>query len=257
VNTSNGAWSFRHEERRVAKQVTVLFVHGWQGDRSVWDDVIAELGDRARAIAVDLPGSGASSRVAGPYDLERFAGELHRFVGTLGDASVVVVGHSMGAKVALRLAVDAPHAVRALILIAPVPAGPAGFSGAGQDYLRATAGDAAQLRAWLAKTVESPPDDATLDRLTAIASQSPPNAVLESLESWMRADLAEAARAIRVPTLVIAPEQDQPGKAKTRVADLIPGAHYAVLPGAAHYCIVEKPAGVAKMIREFIESESL
>jgi len=79
--------------------------------------------------------------------------------------------------------------------------------------------------------------------------------VLQSLESWMHADLAEASRAIGVPTLVIAPEQDQPEKVKTRVADLIPGAQYAVLPDAAHYCIVEKPAEVANMIREFIESQ--
>jgi pimeloyl-ACP methyl ester carboxylesterase len=233
--------------------VTAFFVHGWQGDRSVWSDVTAQLGPGVRAIAVDLPGSGASSSLAGPYDLERFTAELRGAIEAAGCAPAVVVGHSMGAKVALRLAIEAPQLVRALVLIAPVPAGPAGFSDAGQEYLRATAGDPVRARAWLTKTIAAPPEAATLERLCAVAARARPDAVLESLESWTQTDLSEAARRIAVPTLVVAAEQDQPEKVRSRVADLIPGARYAVLAGAAHYCIIEKPAEVANMIREFIE----
>jgi pimeloyl-ACP methyl ester carboxylesterase len=235
----------------VAKQTTVLFVHGWQADRSVWDDVIAELGPAVRAVAVDLAGSGASTGEPGPYDLERFAADLRRVATSFGDAPVVV-GHSMGAKVALRFAMEDPELIRALVLIAPVPAGPAGFSDAGRAYLRATSGNAVRARAWLSKTIETPANDATLDRLCAIAAKGLPGAVLQSLESWMDADLADAARGVRVPTLVIAAENDAPEKARTRVADLIPGAQYAVLPDAAHYCIIERPAEVANVMREFL-----
>jgi pimeloyl-ACP methyl ester carboxylesterase len=37
----------------------LLFVHGWQADHSVWDDVIAGLGPTAHSVAVDLRGSGS------------------------------------------------------------------------------------------------------------------------------------------------------------------------------------------------------
>ena len=37
------------------------FVHGWQADHTVWNDVIAELGPGTRSVAVDLRGSGASA----------------------------------------------------------------------------------------------------------------------------------------------------------------------------------------------------
>ena len=95
-------------------------------DRSVWNDVVAELESSVRTHAVDLRGSGAASAVPGPYTLERYAADLRELIESLELGPVVVVGHSMGATVALRLAVDAPEVVRALVLIAPIPAGGSG-----------------------------------------------------------------------------------------------------------------------------------
>jgi len=229
-----------------------VFVHGWQGDRSVWNGVIAEMGSGMRAIAVDLPGFGDERGREGPYTIQRFSDELRALAASLGTGPIVVVGHSMGAKVAVRLAIDAPAIVGALVLVAPVPVGLAGFSEAGQDYLRATAGDRARARAWLTRTIHAPPDGATLDRLCAIAAKGRTEAVVESLESWMHTDLEEAAKRVTAPALVIAPERDQPEKAKTRVADLIPGARYAVLPDAAHYCILERARETAEMIQQWL-----
>jgi pimeloyl-ACP methyl ester carboxylesterase len=217
----------------------------------VWDGVVAELGPGVRTIAVDLPGFGASNTVAGPYNLDRFADELRALLESLGTGPVIAVGHSMGAKVALRLAVDAPELVRGLVLVAPVPVGPAGFSERGEAYLRATAGNPVQLRAWLTKTIADPPDDATLDRLCAIAAKSPPGAVLESLESWMRADLAEPATRVAAPAVVIASAQDAPERAQSSVAALLPNGRFVVVPDAAHYAILERPDAIASRIGDF------
>ncbi len=151
----------------------------------MWDSIVAELGPGVRTIAPDLPGFGTSNALAGPYNLDRFADELRALVASLAAGPVIAVGHSMGAKVVLRLAIAAPEMVRGLVLVAPVPIGPAGFSEKGEAYLRATAGDPVRLRAWLTKTIADPPDHAALDRLCAVAAKSPPEAVLESLESWM------------------------------------------------------------------------
>ncbi len=88
----------------------------------------------------------------------------------LGIAPAIVAGHSMGATVALRLAVDAPQSVRALVLIAPVPASGGGYSPKGEAYLRATAGDPVEVKAWLARTFAAEPDEATLAPLCAAAA---------------------------------------------------------------------------------------
>lgn len=235
-----------------ADRLAVVFVHGWQGDRTVWRDVIAALGDDVRAIALDLPGSGDASDAPGPYTLERFAAHVGDVVESQGLAPAVIVGHSMGAKVAVRLAIDAPELVRGLVLVAPVPVTTAGFSERGEAYLRATAGDPVRVREWLIKTVSKTPNAETLERLCCVAARARPEAMLESLDSWMHTDLAEQAKTIKVPVLVIAPENDQPENARAKVADLLPKASFAVLPSAAHYTIVENPREVVHVIREWL-----
>lgn len=235
---------------RGAGAPALLFVHGWQGDRSVWAEVVAALGDDVRTIAVDLRGSGESNAAGGPYRLERFASDLHELVQELGIAPVIVVGHSMGGKVALRFAIDHPAETQALVLIAPVAAGDAGFSEKGEAYLRATAGNPAAARNWLRKTLSSD-DDALLDRLGSAAASTPSGAVLEALESWMHTDLEEALKNVEAPVLVIAPERDAPEMQERRVAALLPNARFELLRDCAHYAILEKPQEVAAMIREF------
>lgn len=204
-----------------------------------------------RTIAVDLPGSGDANSDPGPYTVERFATGLEELIEILGVAPAVVVGHSMGGKVALRLAVDAPHVVRALVLIAPVPPGAAGFSPKGEAGLRATAGDPVAVRDWLARTLADASSPA-LDDLCGVAARTPREAALESFESWSHTDFAEEARRIEAPTLVIAPEYDAPEKCERDVAALLPNAKCAVLPQAAHYAIVERPQELAEMLNEFL-----
>jgi pimeloyl-ACP methyl ester carboxylesterase len=225
-----------------------LFVHGWQADHTVWNDVISELGSGTRSVAVDLRGSGASSGAGGPHNLERFAADLRELVEGLGIAPLVVVGHSMGATVALRLAVDAPDLVSGLILIAPVPAGGAGFSPKGADYLRTTAGDQAAARKWLSAMFAGETDAALLQRLCDAAGKTPRDAALESFESWANADFAEATRTISAPAVVVAPERDNPETYQRKVAALLPNARFVELPDCGHYAIVERPREIAKLI---------
>jgi non-heme chloroperoxidase len=231
----------------------VVFVHGWQGDHTVWRDLIAELGDDVRAIAVDLPGSGDAAEADGPYNLKRFARHVREVIESQGLAPAVVVGHSMGAKVAVQLAIDAPGLVSGLVLVAPVAVTTAGFSERGEAYLRATAGDAARVREWLTKTIGQNHEPETLERLCRVAARANPGAMLESLDSWMHTDLSEHAKAINEPALVIAPENDQPDNARVKVADLLPNASFAVLARATHYAIVENPREVAAMIRAWLQ----
>jgi pimeloyl-ACP methyl ester carboxylesterase len=238
------------------KQGVLVFVHGWQGDRTVWNEVIAALEPDVEAIAIDLPGSGDASAAPGPYTVELFANAVRHEIESRGVAPVVLVGHSMGAKIALQLASEAPQLVRRLVLIAPVPAGLANFSERGQAYLRATAGDPVKVREWLLKTVTENCEPETLERLCHVAARTTRDAALEALESWTHTDLAERAKTVAVPGLVIAPEYDQPDKARARVADLLPNASFAVLPGAAHYSIVEHPSETANLMREWLRHPS-
>ncbi|WP_181429048.1 alpha/beta fold hydrolase [Curtobacterium sp. MCSS17_008] len=94
----------------------VLLVHGVAGSWTTWTPLLAAAdgaGDRG-LVLVDLPGWGASPAPEGPFDVDHGARVLVDVLDALGLPAVDVVGHSMGAFVALHLAVVAPGRVRSL-----------------------------------------------------------------------------------------------------------------------------------------------
>jgi pimeloyl-ACP methyl ester carboxylesterase len=108
---------------------TIVLLHGFGGAASNWTLVAPELADRAHVIVPDLPGHGGSSALpAPPETLDPFA---ERVAHLLAEPAVVV-GHSLGGVVALRLAVRRPELVRGLVL-----AGSAGISSATRSAERA------------------------------------------------------------------------------------------------------------------------
>ncbi|WP_455449205.1 alpha/beta hydrolase [Natrinema thermotolerans] len=109
---------------------TVVFLHGNVSSSRFFEDVMAALPGRHRAIAPDLRGYGDSE--AKPVDatngLGDFERDLHALLGDLDLAEpVVLVGWSNGGGVAMRYAIDHPEAVAALVLVNPLS--PYGFGG--------------------------------------------------------------------------------------------------------------------------------
>jgi esterase len=96
---------------------TVMLLHGLGDAAVVWHDVAALLGMRARVIAPDLRGHGDSSWPAGAdYRIASLAADVAELIDTLGLPALTLVGHSMGAAVALRIACEQPERIERLVL---------------------------------------------------------------------------------------------------------------------------------------------
>jgi len=119
----------------------VLGVHGLTANALCWQAVARALPDDWTLYAVDLRGRGHSAGLPGPYGFDQHVADLRDAVRTLGVDQPVLVGHSLGAYIAL-LAADAhPDTFGRLILVdgglpLPVPAG------ADLEWLRAAVGPA-------------------------------------------------------------------------------------------------------------------
>ena len=96
----------------------VLLVHGLAGAPANWVEVAPALLAGHRVLAPDLPGHGASPALA-RGGIGAFADALAAVLERLGAAPAVVVGHSFGAHLALRLAGRHPALVAGLVLVAP------------------------------------------------------------------------------------------------------------------------------------------
>jgi pimeloyl-ACP methyl ester carboxylesterase len=95
----------------------VLAVHGVTGSLMAWRTVARELDERICLLAPDLRGRGQSRRLPGPYGLAAHVADLIAVLDHMGAPSAVLVGHSMGAFLALRLAAEHPERALGVVLL--------------------------------------------------------------------------------------------------------------------------------------------
>lgn len=97
----------------------LVLLHGvtsrWQGFLTM----IPTLAQRWHVVAADLRGHGRSGRVPGRYGVMEYAGDVMALIRHLGDEPAAVLGHSLGAMVAIGVAAEAPDLVRAVVLEDP------------------------------------------------------------------------------------------------------------------------------------------
>jgi pimeloyl-ACP methyl ester carboxylesterase len=101
----------------------LLLVHGLAGSAGNWCEVLPELIDRYRVVAVDLPGHGRSGALPKGATTAEFADSVAAVLEAESVGSALVAGHSFGGLVALRLAQRRPELVRGLLLASPAGIG--------------------------------------------------------------------------------------------------------------------------------------
>jgi pimeloyl-ACP methyl ester carboxylesterase len=108
-------------EQGPAHAPRVLLIHGASANLlELWTALADELSASHRVVAYDRPGMGHSTRSArNGHELAHQARLAARVLEATGEGPAIVVGHSLGAAVALRLALDRPALAAGLVLIAP------------------------------------------------------------------------------------------------------------------------------------------
>jgi pimeloyl-ACP methyl ester carboxylesterase len=97
----------------------VIFVHGWLGSWRYWVPTMQQLSMKYRTYALDLWGFGDSGKEASKYGFAEQVKLLHDFMEKLGIAKAALVGHSLGAAIALRYAGQYPDRAPRVALISP------------------------------------------------------------------------------------------------------------------------------------------
>ncbi len=98
--------------------IPIILLHGFGADMNGWLFNQGDLSEVAPTFALDLPGHGKSAKQVGDGSLMWMAGVVEKFMSAMSLPTVHLVGHSMGAGIALQIAADQPQAVKSLTLIA-------------------------------------------------------------------------------------------------------------------------------------------
>jgi len=241
---------------RGSGEPALVFLHYWGGSARTWDAVASRLDAARRIVAIDQRGWGDSDGPAHGYRIDELADDAQAVIATLGLGRYVLVGHSMGGKVAQLLASRRPAGLEGLVLVAPSPAGGVAIPDAQRD---------AMVRAY--ETTES--TEATLDgMLTArpLAGEWRRHAIEDSVRgapaakrawptSGIREDVSSQLARIDVPTLVVAGELDRVDPVamlEQEVVRRIAGATLHIVPGVGHLLPLEAPEVLAARIAEFV-----
>lgn len=236
----------------------VAFLHGAGCDHTVWQLPARWFAWHGHSVlAVDLPGHGGSE---GP-PLESI-GMLATWVGTLLDAARIgkaaLIGHSMGAAIALEAAAALGQRVTRLALLGTAPSIPV------HKDLLAAARDAPErayrmMTAWglgqRAKIGGNPAPGLWMTGATfALFARNRPGVLYSGLtacKAWRSGP--DAARKVRVPTLVVIGANDvmTPPGAGRELAGLIAGSRTITIESCGHMLLAEAPDAILDALIEF------
>jgi pimeloyl-ACP methyl ester carboxylesterase len=230
-----------------------LLIHGAGASSAIWMMVMARLGRVSRAIAIDLPGHGPSPAfhetfdktsddkpVLALTDYRDAAGELAALTG-LGPS--VLIGHSMGALVAIEAALAWPDKVTGLLLCAAAPR-----LSVSRELLAAIDHDYAHFPAWLAERAFSASAKPALRRAFVaagvVAPQEVTRADFQALDAT-GADLRARLGQISCPVIWLDGADDTIVSDTDRIGrtDLVGSCR--TLAGVGHLIPIEAPAEVA------------
>lgn len=245
-----------HIEQRGSGDLALVFLHYYGGSSRTWDRVANELSDRYRIIAIDHRGWGESDAPADGYRIADLAADAQGVIETLGLQRYVLVGHSMGGKVAQLIASRRLRGLEGLVLVAPSPPSPMLLS----DEQRATLAAAYLSRESVEFVIDQvltakPLDADCREQVIEDSLKAAPQAKAAWPNVAMGEDITTAVTSIDAPTLVIAGELDQVDRVATLQAELlprIPQAAMRILPGIGHLSPLEAPAEMARLIADFV-----
>jgi pimeloyl-ACP methyl ester carboxylesterase len=95
----------------------IVFVHGFACAHTDWDAQVAHLSPRHQTVAVDLRGHGSSPATPAECSIERYGADVAEVMGTLDLPPAVLVGHSMGCRVVVEAALQAPVRTAGVVLV--------------------------------------------------------------------------------------------------------------------------------------------
>ncbi len=248
----------------------LVLLHGFTGTSAAWDEHLEALARGRRLIVPDLPGHGRTM-AASPADasVEAAADALAAILASHAATPADVLGYSLGARVALRLAVVHPSAVGRLVLESPS----AGIEAADARARRREADEA------LAARLERDGIDAFVDewehhpifhthtalpverrdRIRAMRRGNTAAGLAASLRGGGQGamePLFDRLALVTARTLVLAGSLDHTGRPRAeRVAAGIPGARLALVEDAGHTPHDEQPGAFRRLVLDFLQED--
>ncbi|HEY4234214.1 MAG TPA: alpha/beta hydrolase [Lacipirellulaceae bacterium] len=245
---------------------TVLLVHGFPLDHSMWSAQIEALAGACRVVAPDLRGFGqtplGSIEPARGVTMEQHADDLNELLDALAISEpVVLCGFSMGGyvawqflrKYATRVRALVPWDTRAVADTEEARAGRIKMAENVAEWGSGRVGETMGPKLFAPETFQKLPEVVRAVR-AVVEGTSPAGIAAAQRGMAARPDMTSLLPTIKVPTLVIVGEHDaiSPPEEMKAIAAAIPGAELVVIPDAGHMTTMENPRAVNAALAAFV-----
>jgi pimeloyl-ACP methyl ester carboxylesterase len=249
----------------------LAFVHGFGCSHEDWRAQLVHFAPTRSVLACDLRGHGATPGRPAECSIETYGADVAELLRVLDLSNVVLVGHSMGCRVVLQAALDAPARVAGVVLIDGSCLGVGDAQRASRAAAEAVAaqgyGDFARQ---LFEGMVLPTSDPALKARIVERGCALPEAIgavlFPRMVAWDRQNMERALSALRLPTLVIQSSYLntervrsplKPGET-TPWLDLvrarIPDVRVEVITGVGHFPQIEAADAVNRVIGAFVDA---
>jgi non-heme chloroperoxidase len=239
--------------------VAVLLLHGITDSWRSFEPVLSHLPNSIHAFALSQRGHGDADRPAAGYRPHDFAADVAAFMDALEIRPAVVVGHSMGASIAQRFAIDYPRRTLGLVLMGSLATwrGHPDFVELWDSVVSTLTDpiDPGFVREFQESTLAQPVPPEFLETIVQESLKLPAQvwrAVL--IEGLLEADFSGELGKIEAPTLIVWGDQDDLTRSgQEALAAAIAGSQLVVYPGAGHGVHWEEPESVTDDIATFVK----
>lgn len=236
----------------------VMLLHGSTDSWRSFEAVLPLLPPSWHVIVPSQRGHGRSDAPPGDYGTRAFAADAAALAQGLGLPPLVVVGHSMGAANAMRLAIDRPERVRGLVAIAAF----AHFADK-PDLVAFHRGEIVPLtdpvpyelaQQFQRSTVAGAVAPGWMHAMVAESLQLPAQVWRAMFAGLLQDDFSAELHRVRVPTLLAWGDRDAyvPRSDQDWLLGALPDAHLSLYPGVGHALHWEQPEAVVRDLQAFV-----
>lgn len=255
----------------VGSAPVILLLHGTGAATHSWRGLAPLLAERFTVVAPDLPGHGfTTGRPVGGLSMTAMASAVGQLMAVMEVTPHITVGHSAGAAIAIRMAIDGVAQPQAIVglsaallpfpglaaMLFPSLARALFVNPFAPHIFAAMARSAGETGRFLARSTGSSIDQTGIDcygRLFATPAHCA--GAITMMAEWDLDALKRDLPRLRTPLLLIHGEGDAaiPLATAAEAAALIPGTRVVTLPGLGHLAHEEQPAQVAELITQFAQ----
>jgi 3-oxoadipate enol-lactonase len=232
-----------------------LFFHPFPLHADAWEEMLmACAASGLCAAAIDAPGFGGTPPLGRPVTMERLAELGAAALDALGSGCAAIVGCSMGGYAAMAFARKFPERMSAVALIATkatADIAEARQNRERQAVLALEKGARAVVAEVAPKLLAPDAPAAARRRVDELASRATAQGIADALRGMaQRPDFTADLPGWKVPTLVVAGEQDQlmPRVELEKIASSVPGARLEVIRGAGHLPFLENARAMTPLL---------